>query len=86
MSTFCNISYICYFLLYFLQDKQPGVLNRTLIIDSNNRRPSTPEIDYSNWRVDSGRTWLHSNETDMEFEEVHILRRGELAIYPDVKQ
>ena len=69
-----------------LQDKQPGVLNRTLIIDNNNRRPPTSEVDYSKWKVDSGRTWLHSNETDIEFEEVHILRRAELAIYPDVKQ
>ena len=69
-----------------MKDKQPGVLNRTLIIDNANHRPATTEVDYSQWHVDSGRTWLHSNETDFEFEEVHIVRRGELALYPDVKQ
>jgi hypothetical protein len=68
------------------QDKQPGVLNRTLIIDNYNRRPPTAEVDYSKWKFDGGRTWLHSNESEIEFEEVHILRRGELAIYPDVKR
>lgn len=69
---------------FFIQDRQHGVLNRTLIIDNNNRQTSAPEINFPKWEADGGRTWLLPNETDFEFEEVHILRKGELALHPDV--
>ena len=75
-----------FFIFYFIQDRQHGVLNRTLIIDNNNLATSTPEIDYSKWENDGGRAWLLPNETDFEFEEVHILRKGELAIHPSVQK
>ena len=71
---------------FFFQDRQHGVLNRTLIIDNNNRVISTQEINFPNWQQYGGQFWLLPNVTDLEFEEVHILRKAQLAIHPNVKR
>ncbi|KAI8481431.1 hypothetical protein Bbelb_408050 [Branchiostoma belcheri] len=69
----------------YMEDLTPNVANRTLIVDNNNQNPLSTEItNYDRLSQEASRTWIIQNQTEHEFEEIHVFRRAHLALHPDV--
>ncbi|XP_070535282.1 uncharacterized protein [Ptychodera flava] len=68
----------------FTEDTEEHITNRSLTIHNNDRSPPTPFIeDYDQYEQDSSRTWLLEYDERHDYEEVHIIKNGHLALHPN---